>query len=144
EALDDCCFKVISASNGKLFDLEGVNTASGTSVGVWEAGVTGENAHREWRVLAFPYTYNATGEESEVTEQNVDAMSYVFGERNNIKIYNLAENSMDICVYDVNGVCVHRMTKEKRSILSLPCKQGVYVVRFLVNGQEKTNKVIVK
>lgn len=144
EALDDCCFKVISASNGKLFDLEGVNTTSGTSVGVWEAGVTGENAHREWRVLAFPYTYNATGEESQVKEQNVDAMPYVFGERNNIKIYNLAENSLDICVYDVNGVCVHRMTKEKRSILSLPCKQGVYVVRLLVNGQEKTNKVIVK
>ncbi len=144
EALDDCCFKVISASNGKLFDLEGVNTASGTSVGVWEAGATGENAHREWRVLAFPYTYKATGEESDVTEQSADAMPYVFGERNNIKIYNLAENSMDICVYDVNGVCVHRMAKEKRSILSLPCKQGVYVVRLLVNGQEKTNKVIVK
>ena len=144
EALDDCCFKVISASNGKLFDLEGVNTTSGTSVGVWEAGATGENAHREWRVLAFPYTYKSTGEESVVTEHNTDAIPYVFGEKNNIKIYNLAENSMDICVYDVNGVCVHRMTKEKRYILSLPCKQGVYVVRLLVNGQEMTNKVIVK
>lgn len=144
ETLDDCCFKIISSSNGKLFDLEGVSTASGTNIGVWQAGSTGENAHREWRVLAFPYTYKATGEESPVKEQNVDVMPYVFGERNNIKIYNLAENSLDICVYDVNGVCVHRMTKETRSILSLPCKQGVYVVRLLVNGQEKTNKVIVK
>ncbi len=94
--------------------------------------------------MASRINRKATGEESQVTEQNVDAMPYVFGERNNIKIYNLAENSMDICVYDVNGVCVHRMTKETRSILSLPCKQGVYVVRLLVNEQEKTNKVIVK
>ena len=144
ETLDDCCFKIISSSNGKLFDLEGVSTASGTNIGVWQAGSTGENAHREWRVLAFPFTYKVSTEETEVSDNKEDVLPYLFGEKGNIQIYNLSGCDMKLFVYDLNGVCYHRLTNEHRNFFSLPCKQGIYVVKLSANGQEKSCKVVVK
>lgn len=140
QTLDDCCFKVISSTDGKLFDLEGVNTSSGTKVGVWDAGSAGENAHREWRILAFPYTHQSSMEETEINDDCIQTLVYVFGETEAVKILNLAGEEMNIRVYDMQGVCLKELSKERSFSVSVPLKSGVYVV----NINKQNYKVVVK
>jgi O-glycosyl hydrolase len=50
---DNGCYSIVSTSRGSVFDLNGVKTQEGTSIGLYDYGVS-DNAHRQWRIMQLP------------------------------------------------------------------------------------------
>lgn len=142
ESMDANCFKIISLSDDKWLDLEGVNTSFGTSVGLWEAGASGENAHREWRILAFPYSRTQT-EETKIPESKVGCSMYVWGEKACIQLVNPEGEPLSIQVWNVNGI-LRKTFNEKATICTIPMDKGVYIVQIESAKGKVIEKVIVK
>ena len=129
ESLGDNSFKVVSASNGKLLDLEGEHLEAGTKVGLWQASATGANVHREWRILSVPFTAVPVKEETSVENNSSSPSTLVYGENGNIVIVSLDESvANDIVVYNAAGQTVARSTVNS-TITRIPMERGIYVVK---------------
>lgn len=137
------CFDIISASNGKMFDLEGVNTAVGTKVGVWEGGKAGENAHRQWRILPFPYANELkSGEGTGVVSPQTNQSVYFYGDDDVLNVVNLSGDLLAMRIYSLNGKLLKTVSlKDTFGTIALPT--GVYVVEYEQAGSSKSVKVIV-
>lgn len=140
------CYTIISASDDKWFDLEGVNTSIGTNVGVWEAGGAGENAHREWRIIPFPYANAAMMDPTSLPEGIVAQapLVYAYGEADGLRVVNFSSSKMDLRVYNMGGVCERTLRGLSDAFVSVPLPKGPYIVVYDVQGERGTTKVLVK
>ena len=127
ENLGDNCFKIVSAQNGKLLDLEGGHTESGTKVGMWEAGATGSNGHREWRILSVPFTKVPQGSLSGL--QQVVAGQQVFAADGRIVLLDWDASATRYSVCQPNGVVVAE-GQTTAHLTEVPLNRGVYIVRW--------------
>ena len=127
EDLGDNCFKIVSAQNGKLLDLEGGHTESGTKVGMWEAGATGSNGHREWRILSVPFTKVPQGSLSGL--QQVVAGRQVFAADGRIVLLDWDASATRYSVCQPNGVVVAE-GQTTAHLTEVPLNRGVYIVNW--------------
>lgn len=144
--LGENCYSIISASDDKWFDLEGGNTAVGTNLGVWNAGAVGENGHRGWRIIPFPFA-NAKSDPTGNPEGNIShekQLLYAYGEDNVLKVINFSRSPMDIRIYNMGGVCERALSQVSDSFFSVPLERGVYVVTYVSDGGEGAVKVVVR
>ena len=142
ESIGNNCYTIISVSDDKWFDLEGVNTSYGTAVGLWTAGASGENAHREWRILAFPYSYSPS-EETQTDELLIDYNVHVWGDKACVQIVNPNQKMLDIKILNLNGTC-HTALIGSQSFYTLPMNRGVYIVQISTREMKIEKKIIVK
>lgn len=126
-SLGDNCFKVVSASNEKLLDLEGGHTAAGTKVGLWKAGITSENAHREWRIVSAPFS-SAPKSESTSAESAIAGM-YLYATEGNVVLLNLNATTETYRVYRVDGAFV-ASGHAAGEVTMVPLQKGLYIVNF--------------
>lgn len=133
EDLGDNCFKIVSAQNGKLLDLEGGHTESGTKVGMWEAGATGSNGHREWRILSVPFTKVPQGSLSGL--QQVVAGQQVFAADGRIVLLDWDASATRYSVCQPNGVVVAE-GQTTAHLTEVPLNRGVYIVRWGTRSQK--------
>ncbi|MBK8806983.1 MAG: RICIN domain-containing protein [Bacteroidales bacterium] len=54
ESIGDDCFKIISASTGKAFDLQSEATTAGTKIGLWSYSLTPDPVTRQWLLYPLP------------------------------------------------------------------------------------------
>ncbi len=138
ENIGDNSYKVTSASNGKLLDLEGEHLEIGTKVGLWQASATGANVHREWRILSVPFT--AVPMSSETTADDIASEpTLVYSANGEIIIVSLSASSSMYSVYNIKGQMVTNGAI-KSAVTKIPVEKGFYVVRC---GNE-AEKVMVK
>ena len=138
ENIGDNSYKVTSASNGKLLDLEGEHLEIGTKVGLWQASATGGNAHREWRILSVPFT--AVPMSGETTADDIASEpTLVYSANGEIIIVSLSASSSMYSVYNIKGQMVTNGAI-KSAVTKIPVEKGFYVVRC---GNE-AEKVMVK
>lgn len=129
ESLGDNSFKIVSASNNKLLDLESGKFDVNTKVGLWQSGATGANVHREWRILSVPFTAVPVKEVTSVEDNVSSPSTLVYGEKGNIVIVSLDESvANDIVVYNAAGQTVARSTVNS-TITRIPMERGIYVVK---------------
>lgn len=143
--LGENCYAVISAGNGKSFDLEGGKTTAGTNVGVWAAGNAGGNAHREWRIIPAPFGNQLPSDATAVADvENTDLL--VTGEKDMIRLSRLVgeETSVNVWVVNMAGLTVIDQTYNLLGDLELPISSGVYLVRTTVDGKQSVHKVVVR
>ena len=133
EDLGDNCFKIVSSQNGKLLDLEGGHTESGTKVGMWEAGATGSNGHREWRILSVPFTKVPQGSLSGL--QQVVAGQQVFAADGRIVLLDWDASATRYSVCQPNGVVVAE-GQTTAHLTEVPLNRGVYIVRWGTRSQK--------
>ena len=142
--LGENCFKISSVSNDKLFDLEGVNTSIGTNVGLWEADETGANAHREWRILSFPFSpYNLNEEPVELPEIQVDSTICFISASGKINILKTGREEFSYQIYKMDGSGVAQGV-EKSQWIEIPLPKGIYVITYQVDGNMASRTVVVK
>ena len=127
EDLGDNCFKIVSSQNAKLFDLEGGHTESGTKVGLWQAGVTGENGHREWRIVSVPFTKVPEGTLSGL--QQVEAGQQVFAADGRIVMLDWSASATNYTVCQPNGVVVAK-GQTTAHLTEVPLNRGIYIVNW--------------
>ena len=126
EHIGDNSYKVISASNDKLLDLEGEHLEIGTKVGLWQTGATGANVHREWRILSVPFTaVPMSGETS--ADDVVSDQTLVYSADREIIIVSLSSSS-SYSVYNAQGQLVANGAI-KSAVTKIPVERGFYVVR---------------
>ena len=142
--LGDNCYKIQSVSTGKLFDLEGVNNSIGTNIGLWEADVTGTNAHREWRILSFPFSpYNLNEEPVELPEIQVDSTICFISASGKINILKTGREEFFYQIYKMDGSGVAQGV-EKSQWIEIPLPKGIYVITYQVDGNMASRTVVVK
>ena len=143
-SLGENCFKISSVSNDKLFDLEGVNTSIGTNVGLWEADETGANAHREWRILSFPFSPSGDGEEEvdiPIVQMN-DSLCFV-SEFGKLSVIKFVEGLFAYDVYRVDGtLLIHG--EDFAEWIDIPLPSGIYVIKYELAGKVASQTVLVK
>lgn len=54
ESISDDCFKIVSASTGKAFDLQGAANTAGTRIGIYDYGTSPVAATRQWLLYELP------------------------------------------------------------------------------------------
>ena len=143
-SLGENCFKISSVSNDKLFDLEGVNTSIGTNVGLWKGDATGANAHREWRILSFPYSQSDYGEEEvdiPIVQMN-DSLCFV-SEFGKLSVIKFVEGLFAYEVYRVDGTLLIR-GEDVADWIDIPLSSGIYVIKYELAGKVASQKVLVK
>ncbi len=133
-SLSDNSFKVISASNDKLLDLEGEHFEIGTKVGLWQTSATGANVHREWRILSVPFSAVPMKDPTGADEIASPSM-LIYGAEGSIVILSMDESVVnDIAVYNVYGQVVARSIVSS-TITRIPMERGIYVVRCGKGGE---------
>ncbi len=143
EPIGNSCYKIISVVDGKLFDLEGVKTTVGTKIGLWQSGDAGANAHREWRVLSFPYAYESEEEGTGLSETPISSV-YVYGDKGCINILNLQGEKIDAVVYDLNGVCLKSLFNLEENVSSIEIEPNAYVVEIKKETKIGSFKILVR
>lgn len=138
EALGDNCFKVVSAQNGKLFDLEGGHFDAGTKVGLWKAGEVGSNAHREWRILSVPFTQMPKGTQSGV-QSEVAVENPIFVTEGRVVLLDWQSSATEYSIYQSNGALV-AFGRSVDVLTEIPLPNGIYMVRW----GKQNKKVIVR
>ncbi len=143
--LGENCYDIISVSDDKWFDLEGVNTSVGTNLGVWTADPVGGNAHREWRIIPFPYANGKSDVTGTPDEGNAHETQwvYAFGEDKLLKVMIFSGVPTDIRIYNMAGVCERSLSQVKDAFFSVPMESGVYVLTYVSGGRQGTLKVVV-
>jgi hypothetical protein len=126
--------------------LEGVNTAIGTNIGVWEAGGAGENAHREWRIIPFPYANASMMDPTSLPEGTFAKapLVYAYGEADGLRVVNFSSSKMNLRVYNMGGLCERTLNGLSDAFVSVPLPKGPYIVVYEVEGEKGTTKVFVK
>lgn len=139
------CYAIVSASNGKWYDLEGEKTVAGTNVGVWEPKDTGGNGHREWRIVPAPYVNQLAGENTGISWVPSNGLN-VWGEKGALRLTSRSTLSekVRLVVVSLKGEVVHASTLRMENDFTLPLNSGVYVVMTTVEGETNVDKVIVK
>ncbi len=142
--LGENCYAIVSVGNGKSFDLEGEKSTAGTNIGVWAAGNPGANAHREWRIVPYPFANALPSDETAMLEQPSNGLT-VLGEDNMLRIVNeLDDSQVNVWVVDMNGLTIVDRTFTISNELELPIQSGVYVVVTSMGGVQNAQRVIVR
>lgn len=142
ESIGNNCYKLISSGNDKLLDLEGNHTEADTRVGVWKAGETGENGHREWRIVPAPFS--VITDDPTFAEPEANAAIILYTENQGITLSNPGALNIAVQVYDVKGILVQQIANSSSPILNFKVGKGVYVVRYVVNGESYSQKLEIR
>ncbi|HPH63766.1 MAG TPA: glycoside hydrolase [Paludibacteraceae bacterium] len=142
-SIGDDCYKLKSASNEKLFDLEGEATTVNTKVGLWQAGTTGANAHREWYILPVPFAQEGS-ENVSVTELSEEDNIYFYSEESLLKMIHLSGKPLDIAVYNLSGTLLYSKADVTNRSLEISLPKGVYLVKCTSMQKRSTMKVVVR
>lgn len=142
-SIGDDCYKLKSASNEKLFDLEGEATTVNTKVGLWQAGATGANAHREWYILPVPFAQEDS-ENVSVTELTEEDNVYFYSEESLLKMIHLSGKPLNIAVYNLSGTLLYSKADVTNRSLEISLPKGVYLVKCTSMQKRSTMKVVVR
>ena len=125
--LGENCFKIISASS-KLMDLEGEKTLSGTKVGLWEAGQTGSNGHREWRILSVPFSPYPDGDRTDCVVPEIHE-AQIYAVEGKVVLLNLQSRTEPYWIYLPDGSLV-KSGLSGLDVTEIPLAKGLYIVRW--------------
>lgn len=142
--LGENCYSIVSVSDGKWFDLEGVKTSSGTNVGVWEPENTGANAHREWRIIPCPFANALPSDPTILTD--VSSNDILLSEEKGALVLTNRSTpaSVRVVVVSLKGEVWVDRTSVIAESCRIPLPSGVYVVMTERDGKKKVEKVIIQ
>ena len=147
ESVGDDCYKIVSTSTGKAFDLEGANNTAGTGVGLYEYGSSPAASHRHW-IFAFPPSLtdqDIPNNINEIEQDDHTDLARIIGTEGAIIVLQASELSGQAHVYTLSGIEVARQ-EISGSSTQIPVKKGIYIVRYNLKKQNSiiTTKVFVK
>ncbi|MFA6884297.1 MAG: glycoside hydrolase [Paludibacteraceae bacterium] len=144
ESVGDDCYKLTSVSSEKVFDLENEATVVNTRVGLWEQGVTGSNAHREWYILPMPFVHGDSAGSVSASEMTNEDSVYVYTEGSSLKIIHLSGQPMDVIVCGFSGVLFCHKVGSKDHIQEIQLPKGVYMIECTSAQNRSTFKIVMR